>query len=326
MVRPQPADPGGLSDQRMNHSLELTVMMYHYVRDRGDEAEAGSGIPGMSVQAFEAQLDELSRQHTFVTWPEVRMALQAAKPLPSSACLLTFDDGIRDHYFNAFKILHKRNLSGLFFVLDRCESKGFILAHKIHFLLAKLGLVGLREAIWEKLNPDQRIRFTRAERHYQLKYPPISMDKRINLLKAVLQRELSSEVNTLLSDLFEMHVGSENEIARSYYLNIDQIQEMAAGGMHFGGHSHSHPWFDWINAEARGVEIKASADWIEQFEPGPWAFAYPYGGLSEDSPQILKEHGFMAAFTTQTQLRHSDPYFIGRLDGEEMAQDGQGYA
>ena len=310
----------------MNHSLELTVMMYHYVRDRGDEVEAGSGIPGMSVQAFEAQLDELSRQHTFVTWPEVRMALQAAKPLPSSACLLTFDDGVRDHYFNAFKILHKRNLSGLFFVLNRCESKGFILAHKIHFLLAKLGLVGLREAIWEKLNPDQRTRFTQAERHYQLKYPPISMDKRINLLKAVLQRELSSEVNTLLSDLFEMHVGSENEIARSYYLNTDQIQEMAAGGMHFGGHSHSHPWFDWIDAEARAVEIKASADWIEQFEPGPWAFAYPYGGLSEDSPQILKEHGFMAAFTTQTQLRHSDPYFIGRLDGEEMAQDGQGYA
>ena len=30
----------------------------------------------------------------------------------------------------------------------------------------------------------------------------------------------------------------------------------------------------------------------------------------------------MAAFTTQTQLRHTDPYFIGRLDGEEMAQDG----
>jgi len=30
----------------------------------------------------------------------------------------------------------------------------------------------------------------------------------------------------------------------------------------------------------------------------------------------------MAAFTTQTQLHHSDPYFIGRLDGEEMAQEG----
>ena len=171
--------------------------------------------------------------------------------LPSSACLLTFDDGVLDHYLNAFRVLQQRNLSGLFFVMDRCESDEFILAHKIHFLLAKLGLARLREAIWEKLIPLQRERFTQAEKRYQLKYPPVSLDKRINLLKAVLQRDLSAEVNPLLSDLFETHVGSEKETARNYYLNTGQIDEMAAGGMYFGGHSRSHPWFDWIDAEAR---------------------------------------------------------------------------
>ena len=117
----------------MNHPLELTVMMYHYVRNLGDEAESGSGIPGMTVRAFEAQLDELSKLHTFVTWPDVRMALQENKPLPSSACLLTFDDGVRDHYINVFKILHHRKLSGLFFILDRYEPGRLILGHKIHF-------------------------------------------------------------------------------------------------------------------------------------------------------------------------------------------------
>ncbi|HLO18467.1 MAG TPA: polysaccharide deacetylase family protein [Anaerolineales bacterium] len=310
----------------MNHPLELTVMMYHYVRDRGDEAEAGSGIPGMSVKAFEAQLDNLSREHIIVTWPDVQMAVKEKKSLPNSACLLTFDDGICDHYINVFKILHDRNLSGLFFVMDRFADDGLVLAHKIHFLLAKLGLPGLREALWEKLDPAQREHFKQAEKRYQLKYPPISMDRRINLLKAVLQRELSAEVNSLLSDLFEKHVGSENEMARSYYLNLEQTREMRAGGMHFGGHSHNHPWFDWIDAEARTAEIKASAEWLRQFEPEPWAFAYPYGGLSDDLPDILRKYGFVAAFTTRTQLTHSDPYFIGRLDGEEMAQEGQEYA
>jgi peptidoglycan/xylan/chitin deacetylase (PgdA/CDA1 family) len=309
----------------MKHPLDLTVIMYHYVRDPGDAAEAGSGIPGMSVKTFEAQLDELSRQHTFVTWLDVQMALQDKKPLPGSACLLTFDDGVCDHYLNAFRILHQRKLSGLFFVMDRCDSEGFILAHKIHFLLAKLGLARLRDAIWEKLSPLQREQFTKAEKRYQLKYPPISLDKRINLLKAVLQRDLSAEVDPVLSDLFETHVGSEKEVARTYYLNPQQIREMAAGGMHFGGHSRSHPWFDWIDAEARTEEIKASADWVQQFELKPWAFAYPYGGLSEDSPTLLKEHGFIAAYTTQTHFRHPNPYFIGRLDGEEIAQDGNLY-
>src|ERR1044071_5968261 len=99
----------------MNGPLYVTVRMYHYIRDPGDAAEAGSGIPGMSVKTFETQLDELAARHTFVTWSDVRMALREEKPLPSSACLLTFDDGVCDHYFNAFRILHQRNLSGLFF-------------------------------------------------------------------------------------------------------------------------------------------------------------------------------------------------------------------
>jgi len=308
----------------MNRPLELKVMMYHYVRDPGDDAEAGSGISGMQVKTFESQLDELSKRHTFVTWPDVCAALQEDKTLSDSACLLTFDDGVRDHYVNVFRILHDRGLSGLFFVMDRNNHAGFVLAHKIHFLLAKLGVAGLREAIWEKLDSPQRERFTQAENKYQLKYPSVSLNAQINVLKAVLQRDLSNEVDTLLSDLFETHVGSERETARNYYLNSEQIREMSAGGMHFGGHSRNHPWFDWINAETRGSEIKASAEWIRQFEPEPWAFAYPYGGLAEDAPHLLKEHGFMAAFTTQSQLLHPDPYYIGRLDGEEVALEGQG--
>jgi hypothetical protein len=123
----------------MNHPLDLTVMMYHYVRDPGDAAEAGSGIPGMSVKTFEAQLDELSKQHTFVTWPDVRMALQEKKPLPGSACLLTFDDGLRSLSQRLDSASAK--LSGLFFVMDRCESEGFILAHNPFFA----GKAGSRE-------------------------------------------------------------------------------------------------------------------------------------------------------------------------------------
>jgi peptidoglycan/xylan/chitin deacetylase (PgdA/CDA1 family) len=310
----------------MNQPLELTVMMYHYVRDPGDVAEAGSGILGMTVKAFESQLDELSQQHAFVTWPEVRGALQEQTALPRSACLLTFDDGVHDHYVNVFRVLRDRGLSGLFFALDRLAVDGLTLAHRIHFLLAKLGVKRLRESILEGLDLAKRERFGQAESKYQSKYSPITSDGQINLLKAVLQRELSAETDNLLSRLFEMHVGSESETARNYYLNAGQIREMVAGGMHFGGHSRSHPWFDWIDREARTAEIKASAEWLPQFELGPWAFAYPYGGLSEDSPQLLKAHGFAAAFTTKAGLHHSDPYFIGRLDGEEIAQDGHIHA
>jgi len=311
----------------MNQPLDLTVMMYHYVRDLGDEAEAGSGIAGMSVQTFEKQLDALAQHHTFVTWPEVRQAIEDESPLPQSACLLTFDDGICDHYVNVFRILHSRNLSGLFFVLNRFEENGLTLAHKIHFLLAKMGLPALRAAIWTKLDSGQRKRFAEAETRHQVRFPSNLIGDDINLLKAVLQRDLSGEINPVLSELFEKHVGSESETARTYYLNLDQINEMHAGGMHFGGHSQNHPWFDWVDLQTQNNEIEASAKWLQKVEAGPWAFAYPFGGFSSDSPSLLKIHGFDCAFTTITQFHHSDQYFIGRLDGEEVAQaDGNSYA
>jgi len=310
----------------MNQPFELTVMMYHYVRDPGDEAEAGSGITGLSVQTFESQLELLSRKHTFVAWPEVRRAIESGEKLPDSACLLTFDDGIRDHYKNVYRILRNRGLPGLFFVLDRSEAAGLTLAHKIHFLLAKVGFLEMREALWQKLKPTQREKFIQAEERYRIKYPSSSEADRIDLFKAVLQRDLSAEVDLLLSNLFELYVGSEKETARKYYLDLEQIHEMHAGGMHFGGHSRNHPWFDWISAAARKHEVDASRSWLNQFEAGPWAFAYPYGGLSADSPDILKKHGFSAAFTTRAQIQHMDQHFIGRLDGEEFRYDEVNHA
>lgn len=310
----------------MKHPLGLTVMMYHYVRDRMDAADAGLGITGFPVSAFETQLDELSRQHTFVTWPEVRAAIQDDTPLPASPCLLTFDDGLLDHYIHVFRILRERGISGLFFILARGPADGLVLGHRLHYLLAKLGVATLREAVRAKLKASDLELFDRAEGQYCLKYPPVSTEARINLLKAVLQRDLSAQVNNVLSALMEEHVGPERDLASRHYLDDDQIREMAAGGMHFGGHSHSHPWFDWIDTQQRTEEIRASAEYLRDIEPGPWAFAYPYGGLSDDSPDLLRAQGFAAAFTTNAQVSHGSAYYIGRLDGEEYVTAGGGHA
>jgi peptidoglycan/xylan/chitin deacetylase (PgdA/CDA1 family) len=310
----------------MKQPLNLTVMMYHYIRDPGDDAEQGSDIAGFPVRAFEDQLDVLACKHTFVTWPDVRMAIQEDQPLPNSPCLLTFDDGVRDHYVNVFRILRDRSLSGLFFVLDRSNSEGLVLAHKIHFLLARLGLSALQEAVWGRLDAGQQKLYVQAENFYRVRYPGPSMDGEINILKAILQRDLSTHINELLSELFAQHIGLEHETAREFYLSLEQIREMHAGGMHFGGHSRNHTWFDWIDATAQIQEIRASSEWLQQFEAGPWAFAYPYGGLSDDSPELLQQHSFVAAFTTREHLQHSNPYFIGRLDGEDFTQDAKLHA
>jgi len=293
--------------------LELTVWMYHYVRDPGDAADAGSGIPGLSVARFAEQLDEMAAHNHMVSWREVRAAVLAGQPLPQDATLLTFDDGLRDHYLNVFPMLQARGLSGIFFLLARPPAAGLVLGHKLHYLLVALGPDGLRRAVWERISPAQQQLFEQAEVRYRARY------NELDVLKDVLQRELADDIEGLLSELFARHVGDETAIATDYYLQPAQLREMSAGGMHFGGHSASHPWFDFISAERQNTEIAASAQWLTGIEPGPWSFAYPYGGLSPTAPGLLAQHGFAAAFTTQTLLRHVDPFYIGRLDGEELA-------
>lgn len=294
--------------------FSLIVFMYHYVRDPGDRAEAGSGVPGLPVAQFEAQLDDATRHYELIAWPDLREHLTGQKPLPANACLLTFDDGVCDHYLNVFPILKRRGLSGLFFALARQPGLGLTLAHKIHLLLARLGLAGLSEAVWLRLDRAQRDLYQRAERKYQARgYSSV------NVLKGVLQRDLSAEADSLLSQIFAEHLGSEVETAQAYFLTSEQIAEMAADGMHFGGHSRTHPWFDWIAGDQQAEEIKASAEWLRGIEAGPWAFAYPYGGYDDRLSQYLPAHDFVAAFTTVDQTTHSDPFFIGRLDAEEFS-------
>jgi peptidoglycan/xylan/chitin deacetylase (PgdA/CDA1 family) len=296
--------------------FELTVLMYHYVRDPGDQSEAGTGIAGWPTAAFEAQLAQVRRAFNPVAWPDLQAHLLGAAALPPRACLLTFDDGLRDHYENVFPRLQAAGLSGLFFGLARQPGDGLSLAHRIHFLLPVLGLDGLRAALLARLTPEQQAALHTAEAHYR----SVWTDP-VDGLKTALQRELAGAVAAPLHALVEQHVGPEIPLAASYYLNAAQIAAMAAGGMYFGGHGQSHPWFDWVPPEQAVAEAEASAAWLRPLHAGPWAFAYPYGGFNAATPGVLAAAGFGAAFTTREATRHTSPFHIGRFDGESLPAD-----
>lgn len=294
-------------------NLDLTVMMYHYVRDPGDAAEAGSGIPGLPKQSFANALDSFARDYAMVSWNDVRAAMLDQKSLPERACLLTFDDGVCDHYLNVFPELSKRGMSGLFFVMARRTPDTIPLPHKLHLLIAKLGLQGMRDQILARLTPAQRAIYDTAESKYRLRY-----SSETDIVKSVLQRELSNQIDPLLTELLEHHVGPDAQLAQQLFLNDGQVREMLAGGMHVGGHSQTHPWFDFINAPRRQHEIEASRAWLRTVTAPPFAFAYPYGGLADDAPDLLGQNEFLAAFTTREKITQTEPYYIGRFDGEEL--------
>ena len=113
----------------------LTIVMYHYVRDL--PRTRYPRIKGRTIEEFEGQLDYIQRHYTVTTTRAVIEASRGGRPLPSNACLLTFDDGFLDHYTTVFPRLLARGLSGSFYPPAVVARGGRVLdVHKIHFILA----------------------------------------------------------------------------------------------------------------------------------------------------------------------------------------------
>ncbi len=62
-------------------------------------------------------------------------------------CLMTFDDGLREHYADVTPILAEEEIQGLFFLISGCMEDGVVApVHMNHFLMAHLGFEVYRRA------------------------------------------------------------------------------------------------------------------------------------------------------------------------------------
>lgn len=286
------------------------AVMWHYVR--GPEATPRTGYRGVDPKLFGDQLDALTREATPVGWSDVEAALGGDRRLPSDAVLLTFDDGLVDHHRIVLPALTKRGLTATFFVLARRPGDGLTLGHRIHVLLGVCPSADLRRAIEDGLAPPDRARYLAL----QVELRAAALDDPDDVWKRPLQRELADVAGPVLSRLVEEYLGPEAGVAADLHLGPRQLAELSAAGMTFGGHGQGHRWLDALRPAAVRAEIAASAEHLRGIAPGPWPFAYPYGGVPRGAGSILASAGFAAAFTTQPDGR-SDRFHIGRRDGDD---------
>ena len=91
-------------------------LMYHRVLT-DDERKSAASHPGIVVdeQTFARHMAVLRRRFVVLSIEESRPS-RAAAAIPSSACLITFDDGWRDNYSNVLPILERHRLPALIFL------------------------------------------------------------------------------------------------------------------------------------------------------------------------------------------------------------------
>ena len=72
-------------------------------------------IKGLELESFKIQLDYLEKNYKIIAMESLINFAKNSAQLPDSPCLLTFDDGYKDHYLYVFPELKKRGIQGSFF-------------------------------------------------------------------------------------------------------------------------------------------------------------------------------------------------------------------
>ena len=99
-------------------SLRIPVLMYHYVSTPPADADIYRVDLSVPAELLAEQLDRLQAEgYTTISPYDLVEALQRGRELPAKPILITFDDGYRDNYENAYPLLRERGMQATIFVV-----------------------------------------------------------------------------------------------------------------------------------------------------------------------------------------------------------------
>ncbi len=132
--------------------------MYHYISTPPEDADAIRLDLSVPAETLEEHLRYLGEEgYTSVTLRDLSLALQIGYPLPAKPIILTFDDGYRDAYTNAFPLLRRYGFVGTFFLIT-----GFVDDQRREYLtwqqVSEMDAAGMDMQAHGHTHPDLRSR------------------------------------------------------------------------------------------------------------------------------------------------------------------------
>lgn len=300
----------------------LRVVRYRYVRDL--PRTAFPRLKGMQLDDFRHQVNELASQFEMASVESSVDFLTGEYRPRRDLCLLTFDDGLKEHYTEVVPFLSEKKIRGVFFLITSClEEKRIAAVHMNHFLMAAMEFEEYADAFFRKavsfcpdafapLNTDP----VRAAQIYPWDPPEVARFK--YLFHFGMDAELRDRT---VRELFTAKIGAEREFAESLYLTWEEGRQMQKSGMALGGHSHQHKPLANLSTRELIWDLDTCHRLMMQnlLPQAVWSFSYPYG--NRDSFHIramrkLQELGYHCAFSSESgdSRRGADVYTICRTD------------
>jgi peptidoglycan/xylan/chitin deacetylase (PgdA/CDA1 family) len=97
---------------------KVPIMMYHYLSAPPVDANIYRLDLSVTPELFATHLDRIKAEgYTTISLYDLVANLTGGAPLPEKSVIITFDDGYRDNYENAFPLLVSRDMMATFFVV-----------------------------------------------------------------------------------------------------------------------------------------------------------------------------------------------------------------
>lgn len=260
----------------------VTVLMYHRV------TRAGAPFEGLDIVLFREQMRWLRRQCTPIR-PEEFLQNARGPGWRRPPVLVTFDDGYRDYYDNAFPVLEELGIPAVVFVAtDFIDNGGLLWTDSVNWAVSEAA--------------GQRARLPWSDRQ---SFDLSSQDARtrfLNMAKSHLKQVPDTQRRQSMEQLFdELGVSPSQARLERQMMNWDEVRA-TLGLTQIGGHSHTHPILSQLDEQQMDMEIRTCRDRIaSQTGSPPKYFAYPNGrqqDFNDTTKHLLRRYGFELAFST----------------------------
>lgn len=295
----------------------LLAVNFHYIQPEGRYPHAG--IFPTPVEALEAQLGELGRAFEFVSGEELLAARRGERALPERACLITFDDGLKEQYAAAAPALENHGVRGVFFISTQPVAEGRALTvHKMHRLRATRSPERFLQEVQEAGGelgieiPLERVDMAAADRQY------LYDDPATKRLKFLLNHVMPfADFERLIAHLFERDF-DERAFCEEMYMSPSEIADLARRHS-VGSHAHGHLPLASLAPAARRDNLGRSRETLNEITGlETRLISYPYGGPTAVDRRLAETAsalGFEVGFTMERSVNRSlqDPLLLARV-------------
>lgn len=222
-------------------------------------------------------------------------AIVAGKAPPGSVAI-TFDDGYRSVYDQAFPLLRRAGLPAtIYLIADVIGNEALVWVNELNFALRqKPEEVHALAREWFGVAVDATPHDVIS--HCRLNYDPERMQ---GLLEAI-RKALGRDSRSLAQEA-------------ALYLDWEQIAEMERSEITFGNHTCTHPNMERLTEEQQAAEILEAQRKLAARLRLVHSFAHPFGHRGSRAARIAMEAGARCAADVGGSNRPVDPLHIGRV-------------